>query len=128
MPPLRSAAPPRYLIIGQAGSTNVTTDRRFVIQDGAFVQRLFTTLSQPSTNRYPGILWMAPRPLIFVDEQWNVCRGLTCMAARQWLVLRPRWVERFGNDYVLTGGEQGDYRIPQEAFKGYFDVWNTAIP
>ncbi len=50
------------------------------------------------------------------------------MAAKQWLVLRPRWVERFGADYIVTGVEEGDYLIPQDALEGYFDVWNTAIP
>jgi hypothetical protein len=130
-PPPRSDFPPRYLLVGQAGSTNITTAHRVVVQDAALVQELFVTLSQPSTNRYKHILWIPPRPFVFVDERWDVCKGFMYSAfSRPPSMFRPYWIERHGNDYVVTKRESGDLAIPgfDEKFRRYLDIWNPDMP
>jgi hypothetical protein len=131
IPPARSAAAPRYLLVGQAGSTNVTPVHRIVVQDAAFVQELLATLSHPSTNRCKHVLWIPPRPFIFVDEHWDVCGGFMYSASsRPACMFRPCWVERRGDDYVVTKPESGDLAIPgfDEKFRAYLDVWDPDVP
>jgi hypothetical protein len=128
LPPPRSDALPRYLIIGQAGATNVTTDHRFVIEDAVFVRDLFATLSQQSTNRLRSILWMPPRPFLFVDEHWDVCCGFRSRVGKQWFIFQPCWVERCGSNYVVTTEQPGVHPIPHDIFRAYLDVWNPDIP
>lgn len=130
--PPRSDAPPRYLLVGRAGSTNVTAEHRVVVEDAAFVRELFVTLSQPSTNRYEQMMWIPSRPFIFVDEHRDVCRGFMYLGfSRPPSVFRPCWVERRGDDYVVTKREyNSDLAIPgfDEKFRRYLNVWNPDVP
>ena len=128
VPPPRSDAPPGCLIVGQPGSTNVTTEHRFIIQNAAFVRELFATLGRQSTNRLKSVQWMPARPYVFVDEHWEVCRGYMSSVGKQSFNFRPCWVERRGSNYVFTFAEGGDHAVPLDTFQAFLDVWDPEIP
>jgi hypothetical protein len=71
---------------------------------------------------------MPPRPFIFVDERWDVCRGFQSSVGKRSWIFRPCWVERRGDDYTIIGAESGDHAIPHDTFAGYLDAWNPNIP
>ncbi len=111
IPPACNASP-RYFIVGRAGATNVTPEHRFVIQDTTFVHELFAALSAPSTNRLRSLTWMAPRPYVFVDEHWEVCRGFKSRVGTRSFVFQACWVERSGTNYIVTRGVGGSCSAP----------------
>ena len=92
------------------------------------MRELFGTLSQPSTNRLRAITWMPPRPFIFVDEHWDVCRGFRSHVGGRWFIFRSCLVERSSSNYIVMAEEPGDYPILHDTFRAYLDVWNPDMP
>ena len=124
--PVYSTAIPTRLIVGRSGDFTVTAEHRIVVEDSNFVRELFSTLSRPPTNAFKHYLLIAPYPFIFVDAHGDVCGGFRySSSSRPDCVFWPCWVERRGDDYVITSdARRGGIVVPgfTEAFRSYKDL------
>jgi len=124
--PHYSAAAPVRLFVGRSGDFVVTTETCTVVDDTNFVSELFSTLSRPATNTFEHYLLIAPFAFIFVDAHGEVCGAFKYSgSSRPDSVFWPCWVQRRGDDYVITSeARRGGIVVPgfTAAFRSYKDL------